>query len=261
VTWLGYLNTTGLTRVRYRLCDRYTDPPQLTEHLHTETLVRLPNSQWCYRPFIADIPAGPLPLKEKGFVTFGSFNHFSKISPSTRSLWAQILARLPAARLMVAGAPSESAGNELLSDLRGAGAVESRVAILPHAPLDAYLRSFGAVDIALDTTPYSGGTTTCDSLWMGVPVVALQGSRSVSRSAASILSTVGLSSWIASTPEDYVRLATGFAQNEPLLADLRISLRRKMLESPLMDEVRFVRDLEDAYRGMWRAWCESEPGG
>jgi protein O-GlcNAc transferase len=257
--WLGYLNTTGLTRIRYRICDSHTDPPGLTEHLHTETLVRLPNSQWCYRPFIPDIRPGALPLKRNGFVTFGSFNHVSKLSPSIRKLWAEILARLPDSRLMLVGVPHGGAGDSLLSDLQQAGAARSRITVVPHAALDEYLRTFGAVDIALDTTPYSGATTTCDALWMGVPVLSLRGSRSISRSSTSILSAVGLSQWIASTPEEYVRLAVEFARNEPLLADLRASLRKKVLDSPIMDEAGFVRDLETAFRGMWRAWCIAAP--
>lgn len=254
VTWLGYLNTTGLTRIRYRICDNRTDPPRLTEHLHTETLLRLPNSQWCYRPFISGIRPGALPLKSNGFVTFGSFNHVSKLSPSIRKLWAEILARLPDARLTLVGVPHGGAGDGLLSDLQRAGVAKSRIIVVPPAALDEYLRTFGAVDIALDTTPYSGATTTCDALWMGVPVVTLQGPRSISRSSASILSTVGLSPWIASTPAEYVRLAVEFARNEPLLAELRDSLRGKMLGSPIMDEAGFTRDLESAYDGMWKEW-------
>jgi predicted O-linked N-acetylglucosamine transferase (SPINDLY family) len=257
-TWLGYLNTTGLSRIRYRLCDASSDPEGLAEPLHTETLVRLPHSQWCYRPFIADVPTADLPLKKNGFVTFGSFNHVSKVSPRIRRLWADILGRLPGSRLLLAGVPDGPARDGLLADLEGAGVSASRISTVRYAVLYEYLRSLGGVDIALDTTPYSGGTTTCDALWMGVPVVALRGSRSISRSAASILSTVGLAGWVASTPEEYVKLAVGFARDETLLADLRSSLRGKMRASPLMDEATFVHNLESAYREMWRIWCNSD---
>ena len=125
-----------------------------------------------------------------------------------------------------------------------------------RAALTEYFRCFDSVDIALDTTPYSGGTTTCDALWTGVPVVTAPGPRPISRSAASILSTAGLPEWIASTPEDYVRLAVEFARKEAVIGELRRSLRQRMRESPLMDEVQFTRDLEAAYRRMWRTWCE-----
>jgi predicted O-linked N-acetylglucosamine transferase (SPINDLY family) len=255
-TWLGYLNTTGMKRVQYRICDAHSDPERLADAFHTETLVRLPHSQWCYRPFIADLPTRELPSKKNGYVTFGSFNHVSKLSPGIRKLWADILRRVPDSRLVLAGVPDGPARDGLRADLERAGVPAARIAALPPAALDVYLRSIGGADIALDTTPYSGGTTTCDALWMGVPVVALRGSRSISRSAASILSTVGLADWIAATPEDYVRLAARFARDEALLAELRGSLRKKMRLSPIMDEAAFVRDLEGAYRTMWRAWCE-----
>ena len=119
------------------------------------------------------------------------------------------------------------------------------------------LTSFDAVDIALDAMPYSGGTTTCDALWMGVPVVTAPGPRSSSRSTASILSTAGLPEWIASDSEDYSRLAAESARDEARLVALRKSLRERMRQSPLMDEERFVRDLEAVFRQMWRKWCES----
>ncbi|MGC2519619.1 MAG: tetratricopeptide repeat protein [Burkholderiales bacterium] len=256
VTWLGYLNTTGLTRIQYRLCDAYADPPGRSDQLHTETLVRLPHSQWCYRPFLSIEHATEPPFKRNGFITFGSFNHAPKLSPTVRRLWADILVRLPNSRLLAVGVPQGHARDSLLRDFQGAGVAASRITIVPRLPLDEYFRCFDAVDMALDTTPYSGGTTTCDTLWMGVPVVTVPGPRSVSRSTASILSTLGLPEWIASTPDDYVRLAVEFARDEAVLAKLRRSLRQRMRESPLMDEPRFARDIEAAYRRMWKTWCE-----
>jgi predicted O-linked N-acetylglucosamine transferase (SPINDLY family) len=136
-----------------------------------------------------------------------------------------------------------------------------RITIAPYGSLEDYLRGFQDVDIALDTTPYSGGTTTCDALWMGVPVITAPGSRSVSRSAGSVLSTVGLSDWIANDAEDYVRRAARCAGERELLSELRGSLRNRMRASPLMDEERFTRDLEHAYRQMWRRWCVEGPPG
>ena len=125
--------------------------------------------------------------------------------------------------------------------------------------MEEYLRLFAEVDIALDSLPFSGGTTSCDTLWMGVPIVTVPGSRSVSRSASSVLSNLGLTDWIASSPEDYVRRAVRFAGERERLAELRGSMRSRMAASPLMDEARFVRDLETAYRQMWRTWCAGEP--
>src|SRR5258708_28841876 len=139
-----------------------------------------------------------------------------------------------------------------------AGIAADRLAIFPRMALPEYHRLFNTVDLALDAIPYSGGTTTCDTLWMGVPVVTLPVTRSVSRSAASILATLGLGDWIAASPEDYVRLAVKQAGVRAVVAELRRTLRERMRRSPLMDELRFARDVEDAYRRMWRTWCGSE---
>jgi protein O-GlcNAc transferase len=257
-TWLGYLNTTGLSRIQYRLCDALTDPPGLTERLHTETLIRLPHSQWCYRPVVATRHAVEPPLARNGCITFGSFNHAPKLSPTARRLWCEILTRLPDSRMVVVGMPEGQPRDRLLEDFRQAGVAASRLTVAPRVPLDEYFRWFDEVDIALDSMPYSGGTTTCDTLWMGVPVVTFAGPRSVSRSAASILATAGLGDWIGESAEDYVRLAVESARDPARLAGLRGSLRQRLRESPLMDEAGFVPDLEDAYRRMWRGWCEND---
>jgi protein O-GlcNAc transferase len=255
-TWLGYLNTTGMTRMHYRVTDRHADPPGVTDRLHTEKLVRLPHSQWCYRPLVSIACAEAPPCARNGHVTFGSFNQALKISPTVRRLWADILRRLPGSRLVILGIAEGKSREELLADLVGAGGDRSRATVLPYVSLQDYFSWLNSVDIALDTTPYSGGTTTCDALWMGVPVVTAPGTRPSSRSAASILATAGLPEWIASSREDYVRRAVEYARDEARLAQLRRSLRDQLRGSALMDEPGFVRDLENAYRGMWRAWCE-----
>jgi predicted O-linked N-acetylglucosamine transferase (SPINDLY family) len=256
-TWLGYPQTTGLTRIGYRICDAGTDPPGMTERLHTETLFRLPYSQWCYRPPVAVDCGEEPPCRKNGFITFGSFNHVSKLSPSALALWAEILAQVPDSRLLIASVPQGSVEDALLRDLGRAGVAASRVTLVPRVALDEHFRWFNAVDIALDTMPFGGVTTTFDTLWMGVPVITLPGTRPPSRNAASILTTVGLSRCIASTPADYVRLAAEWAVDAAAIGELRRTLRERMRASPLMDEPRFARDMEAAYRRMWRAWCES----
>jgi predicted O-linked N-acetylglucosamine transferase (SPINDLY family) len=255
-TWLGYLNTTGMTRIQYRISDRHSDPPRLTDPYHTETLVRLPHSQWCYRPFISAACAETPPFMRNGYVTFGSFNQALKLSRAVRALWSEILKRLPDSRLLILGIEKGRAQDDLLADLATAGVDAARITILPYVSLQDYFRWVDSVDIALDTTPYSGGTTTCDALWMGVPVVTAPGSRPSSRSAASILMTVGLAEWVASTAEEYVGRAVEFAGKHEVLAELRASLRSRMRASPLMDEERFTRDLESLYRQVWREWCD-----
>jgi protein O-GlcNAc transferase len=250
VSWLGYLNTTGLRAIQYRVCDRHTDPPG-SERYHVETLARLPNSQWCYRPLLSVPHAATPPCASRAFITFGSFNHPSKLSPATLALWKDVLRALPDARLVVAGTQPGRGSEALLGSLGS----ESRITLIPRVPLDQYFPLFNEVDIALDTMPYGGGTTTCDALWMGVPVVTAPGTRPVSRSTASLLATLGLDDWIASGPEDYVRLALQASANRDRLKELRATLRARMKASPLMDEAGFTRDLETLYRQMWRSYC------
>jgi predicted O-linked N-acetylglucosamine transferase (SPINDLY family) len=168
---------------------------------------------------------------------------------------------VPGSRLVILGVTEGLARDSLVADIAGAASERVRITVLPYVSLQDYYNWFNAVDIALDTVPYSGGTTSCDALWMGVPVVTVPGARPSSRSAASILTTVGLGEWIASTPGDYVRLAVESAHDEARLVELRKSLRGRLRQSPLMDEERFVRDVENAYRLMWRNWCESGETG
>jgi predicted O-linked N-acetylglucosamine transferase (SPINDLY family) len=251
LTWQSYLHSTGLRSMQYRLCDAYTDPPGVAERVHTETLVRLPDTQWCYRPFLSVDAVTVPPCMRKGFITFGSFNHGSKISPTTRRQWREILQRQPDAHLVLVGIPPSRGARELARDLG-----ESRIRFVPRVPLDEYYGWYNEVDIALDTTPYSGGTTTCDALWMGVPVVTAPGSRAISRSAGSLLRAVGLEDWIAPSSEEYAALAVARARDPAGLAVLRAGLRQRVQNSPVMDENQAARHLESAYRRLWRRWCE-----
>jgi predicted O-linked N-acetylglucosamine transferase (SPINDLY family) len=255
VSWLGYLHSTGLTRIGFRLSDARADPPGASDRLHTEKLVRLPHSFWCFRPVLDAAAAREAPCLQRGYLTFGSFNHAPKLSPGVRRLWARILAQLPQSRLLLVGIPDGRARADLERDFAQAGIGPERLTILPRVPLPEYLRQFAAVDIALDSWPYGGGTTTFDALWMGVPVLTLTGERSTSRSATSILSALGLEDWIAATGEDYVRGALAHAAEPSRIAGLRAALRARLQASPLMDEAAFARSVEVAYRGMWRAWC------
>jgi predicted O-linked N-acetylglucosamine transferase (SPINDLY family) len=247
-TWLGYLNTTGLTRIDYRISDAHADPLGLTEARHTEKLVRLPHSQWCYRPFTSAAATALPPCVRNGYVTFGSFNQVLKVSQASRRLWAELLRKVPGARLIVLGVPPGRAHDDLRKDIPEAK-------VVPYVSLQDYFAWYNQVDIALDTMPYSGGTTTCDALWMGVPVLTTPGERPSSRSAASVLTTAGMGEWIASSAEDYLERAAEFAGDTQRLANLRATLRARLQASPLMDEVGFTRDLETLYRQGWRAYC------
>ena len=255
-SWLGYLSTSGMTRVDYRITDAFADPPGLAERFHTEKLVRLPHSQWCYRaPGGGEIPA-EAPFRRNGFVTFGSFNQAAKLSPTARRLWAEILKRVPDSRLLVVGVPPGPATQALAAEFQGYGIAPGRVGIEPRLKLEEYFRRLASVDLALDTMPYSGGTTTCDTLWMGTPLVTMTGERSMSRSGASLLAVLGLQEWIAASAEDYVERAAALAGDATRLAAARgAPLRERMRASPLMDERQFARDMEAAFRQMWRDWC------
>ena len=235
----------------YRLCDVRTDPLAQSQALHTEKLLALPHSQWCYRPFM-DVAVSPsAPVDINGYVTFGSFNSAMKISPAMCRRWGLLLSRVPHSRLRIADVGSEKKRDSIRAELRGMGIAADRVDFLPRVELATYYELFRSVDISLDTYPYGGGTTTFDSLWMGVPVVTAIGQIPVSRSAASILAALGLDAWAAASIDHYVDMAAALAADRRGIVQLRQTLRQKLKQSPLTDEVAFARNLETAYRQMW----------
>lgn len=251
-TWLGYLNTTGLRAVDYRITDRHTDPPGLTERFHTETLIRLPESQWCRRGYESRIAVSPLPSASTGVPRFGSFNKSSKLTHEALALWAGILQRIPGSSLLLAGV-EESRHDGIRGVFSAHGVEPARLAFAGRLPLEQFLELHHDVDIALDPHPYSGATTTFDSLWMGVPVLTFAGATPVSRSTASILSTLGMADWIAHSTAEYAQLAADHAAQTGALAKLRAGLRDRLERSILMDGAGFTRQLEELYRQMWRA--------
>lgn len=250
-TWLGYLNTTGLRTVDYRISDRHADPPGETERFHAETLLRLPESQWC-RARPPDAPGvAPLPALARGRLRFGSFNRASKLTEETLALWACVLRRLPEADLLLVDV-SGGQREQVLQSFSAGGVAAGRVAFAGRLPLAQFRALHGEVDIALDAHPYSGATTTLDSLWMGVPTLTLASDAPMSRSTASLLHTLGLADWIASSPEAYVALAARHAADLGALKALRSRLRSLLERSALMDGERFTRQLEVLYEEMWR---------
>ena len=252
VSWLGYLNTTGLPSMDYRLTDRHTDPVGHTEGLHTETLVRLANSQWCYAP-VYSVPLIEQPHADAAdALIFGSFNQFGKISDQCLALWCLVLRELPAAILRVYDVPEGSTRVEFLAQIARNGVDPQRVHLHDRVDVMQYFRAIGEVDIALDTLPYNGATTTLDVLWMGVPVVALRGQRAIARGSFSILSTLGLPALIAQSEAEYVQINVGLAHDPAWRQNLRRGLRAQMEASPLMDAPSFVRDLENCYLTMWQ---------
>lgn len=256
LSWLGYLGSTGLTRIGYRLTDARADPPGHADQLHVESLVRLPVSQWCYRPLHEEAHGPVPPCLSTGYVTFGSFNHAAKLTDTALRCWAEVLRRLPQARLSVVGVPAGRAQARLARRLADLGVEQARLSMRPRLEFGAFLQELDRVDIAFDSLPYGGGTTTFDTLWMGVPVLTLAGERSAGRSAASILAALQLDDWVAADPGEFVRRALAHAGDGPRLAALRATLRARLRASALMDETGFTRAVEAAYRSLWRDWCD-----
>lgn len=261
MTWIGYPDTTGLRMIDYRITDALADPPGMTEGLHTEELLRLPGCFLSYNPGVEFPPVSPGPVAVNQFVTFGSMSNFSKITPQLLVLWAEIMRRVPDSRLVLRyrGQEREQIAVRLGRQLEQQGVAAERLQLLGHASsVVEQLDGYAAMDIALDTFPYNGTTTTCEALWMGVPVVSLAGSSHVARVGASLLSTVGLPQCIAESSEEYLEKAVALANNRPLLTGLRQNLRQLVATSPLCDHQRFTQGVEALYRAAWRKWCAAQ---
>ena len=254
VSYLAYCSTTGLDAIDYRFTDPFLDPPGLNQACYSEQSIRLPDSYWCYRPSPAAPAVGPLPSSVIGSITFGCLNNFCKISAAALQAWAALLQAVPKSRLVLhAGEGSHRQRIRVLFAING---VEPhRVEFVGRQPLREYFERLGQIDIGLDPFPCTGGTTTCDALWMGVPVVSLAGQTAVSRGGLSILSNVGLGELVANNVDHYVETARALSRDTEKLQSLRDGLRRRMRVSVLMDEGRFVLNVETAYRGMWQRWC------
>jgi protein O-GlcNAc transferase len=254
LTYLAYCGgTTGVDAIDYRVTDRFLDPPGEADD-YVETSLRLPHCYWCY----SAPPLGERPATNRGTgpPTFGCLNNFAKVTDVTLSLWARLLRRVPEARLLVY-ARTEAQRDRVRRALREAGVEEARSAFVGRQSLAAYLETYRMIDVALDPYPYGGGTTTCDALWMGVPVVSLAGRTGVARAGSTLLSNVGLEHLVARSEEQYVDLATRLMSDQGGLAALRSQLRRRIELSPVMDAPQFARDLETAFRTAWRDWGKS----
>jgi predicted O-linked N-acetylglucosamine transferase (SPINDLY family) len=253
ITYLAYCSTTGVDAIDYRLTDRFLDPPEARGD-YTEASIHLPHCYWCYSaPPLSD-PPHPATEHRTGPPTFGCLNNFAKVTDLTLDLWARLLRRVPEARLLVY-ARTEGQRDRVRRALRGADVDESRAAFMGRQPLAGYLETYRQIDVALDPHPYCGGTTTCDALWMGVPVVSLAGRTAVSRAGATLLANVGLGRLVARSPEQYVELAAALIRDAAGLAALRLELRERIESSPVMNARQFARDVEAALRTVWRAWC------
>jgi predicted O-linked N-acetylglucosamine transferase (SPINDLY family) len=257
VTWLGYPGTTGMDTVDYRLTDPYLDPPGLDDAYYSERSIRLPDTFWCYDPLTNEPAVNASPCLEQGFVTFGCLNNLCKVNEPVLRLWAQVLKTVEQSRLMIL-CPEGSHRQSLLDMLKREGISPDRIELIARRARRQYLELYHRIDVGLDTFPYNGHTTSLDSFWMGVPVITLVGKTVVGRAGLSQLTNLGLTELIARTPEQYVQIAAELAGDLPRLAELRRTLRARMQASPLMDGPRFARNVEAAYRQMWRNWCQPD---
>lgn len=253
MTYLAYCGSSGIPAIDYRLTDPYFDPLGADESVHSEKSLRL-TSYWCYEPTGDEPAVGPLPASTNGFITFGCLNTFAKANRPTLAAWAKLLQSIPKSRLIL-HAPAPDHSPHLREIFGQAGIDPSRVTYSPMLATREYFAQYNQIDIALDPLPFGGGTTSCDAIWMGAPVVSCTGGTSVSRAGSSILNNIGMPELVGKNVEQYLQIASGLANGLPRLAKLRESLRETMQKSPLMDAARFTRDLENLYRTAWRSWC------
>ncbi len=256
-TYLGYPSTTGLAAMDWRFTDRLLDPGDQGTRFYTERPAYLETTYWCYHKPRPDVRVALPPARSAGRVTFGCFNNFGRVTDAAIAAWARILKNMPTSRLILHADPGGHR-QRVLQPMAAAGIAAERIEFVERAKLAAYFESYSRIDIALDPFPYCGATTTCDALWMGVPVISLVGDIAVRRAGLSILSRVGLADLAVDSVDAYVRKAIDLARDVEKLAELRRGLRDRMLNSPLMDAASFARDVERLYRMMWIDWVSSE---
>jgi tetratricopeptide (TPR) repeat protein len=256
VTYLGYPNTTGLSQMDFRFVDGVTDPEGVADAFATERLIRFAPTAWAYAP-PADAPR-PIRDAEPRAITFGCFNNYAKVNDATLAVWAAVLARVPGSRLLLKsqGLEAPVARRRIQEYFAERGIDVSRIDLVGRLPgIGAHLAMYGRVDVALDTFPYNGTTTTCEALWMGVPVVSLVGEAHMSRVGFSLLSAVGHSEWAVTSVADYVNVAAELAQTAATNPERREQLRHEMARSALLDHEQQAARFGSALRDCWRNEC------
>lgn len=261
VTWLGYVGTTGLSAMDYLLADRH-QVPDGADRFYRERVLRMPEGYACYQPPSHAPAVGPLPARSRGWVTFGSFNSPAKINPAVAAVWAEILNRVPGSKLMLkyCGLDAPATRRRILELFTSRGIAEDRLFLAGWSPPTELLAWYNQIDLALDPFPYGGGLTTCEALWMGVPVVTCPGETFASRHSLSHLSSSRFTETVARSYQDYVDLAVAWAEDLPRLGAVRMSLRPQMSRSPICDAPRFAVDFSHQIRTAWRHWCRQQPG-
>ncbi|HVT87518.1 MAG TPA: tetratricopeptide repeat protein [Tepidisphaeraceae bacterium] len=255
INYLGYLNTSGIGAMDYRLTDAVADPGPQADGYYTEKLIRLP-CFFCYQPLEEAPEVSPLPATKAGAVTFGSLNHPAKINVKVARLWSDLLKQLPESRLVLTVHAHGDSEKRLLERFIENGIAAERIQINPRRPYVEYLAGYNAIDIALDPFPFNGHTTSCDALWMGVPVITMPGEAYASRTCSSILTNLEMSELIADSEDAYLKIAIDLANNLDRLGELRSLLRGRMQKSIICNAIDFTRHFEVACREAWRKWCE-----
>jgi predicted O-linked N-acetylglucosamine transferase (SPINDLY family) len=256
-TYLGYHGTTGLKAMDYRISDPHVDSVGLSEGYYIESLARLPNCLWCYRP--PQPSALSQPRATDIGITFASLNNLRKIAAPMLSMWARVLRALPQARLVIAGAGATRAARGMHAQLAKDGIDASRVELVDWLQPRAFAALHGRIDIALDTYPFNGGATTISALYNGVPVVSMAGRCAASRCGLTILANAGIPELAARDGDEFVGVACALANDPARLHSLKRELPGIMQRSPMMNEAQFVADFEQLCRGLWRRWCSSAP--
>ena len=259
VTYLGYCDTTGMEAVDYLLTDNVLTPPEL-QKFYTEQAAYLPGGFVCYTPPENAPDVTPLPAAKKGHVTFGAFTTNLRFNRPLLKVWAEILKLIPNSRLLLGfhSGGDEATQDRYLSQFAEYGVSRERIEISGWKSHTEYIKQYNDVDIVFDTFPENGGTTTCEALWMGVPVISLAGQHQNSRIGLSILSHIGMESFAVETPSEYIAKAVAIAHDPENLMEIRASMRSRMTNSSFCNAKRLAHDVETAYRRMWRRWCREQ---
>jgi protein O-GlcNAc transferase len=257
-SWLGYPGTTGLQEMDYYLADAHFLPRGQFDRYFTEKLAYLP-VVWPFEPFATAPPVNPLPALDSGALTFGSFNRLGKINETTIRLWARLLTALPTAKMVMAGVPLERQHRQIIDWFNTAGVEAARLSFYPYVDQETHLAMHHRVDMALETTPYTGCTTSNHALWMGVPTLTLVGPTPASRLSAANLGHLGLTQFVATTPSDFLQKGLHWAARLQELAELRAGLRDRWQQAPARDPAFVAAGIERGLRHMWRHWCAGLP--
>jgi predicted O-linked N-acetylglucosamine transferase (SPINDLY family) len=258
VSWFGYMNTTGLSTIDYRLTDGFLDPIGESDRFYTERLFRIP-SMACFTPHPESPAVGPLPALASAVFTFASVNQWTKITDEVKDLWASILKVSDRSRLLVVvrGGDVASVRDDVVAQFVRRGAKATQIVVYPTQPILDFLQLYSQIDVALDPFPYGGGTSSLHTIWMGVPIVTLEGQSEMSRSTGGILHAMGMQEWVAADADDYRVIALRAATSKESIAKLRQELRPRMRASSLTDADSVTRNVELAFRTMWHTYCET----